>query len=60
MNIATEELMYKLHDTIIWYRFNQQPCNSNRQLTNQVEYVFMLRHTSAGIELNKEDAYNAN
>ena len=60
MNIATEELMYKLHDTIIWYRFNQQPCNSNRQLTNQVEYVFMLRHSSAGIELNKEDAYKNN
>lgn len=60
MNIATEELMYKLHDTIIWYRFNQQPCNSNRQLTNQVEYVFMLRHSSAGIELNKESAYKNN
>lgn len=60
LNIATEELMYKLHDTIIWYRFNQQPCNSNRQLTNQVEYVFMLRHTSAGVELNKELAYQAN
>jgi DNA modification methylase len=60
LNIATEELMYKLHDTIIWYRFNQQPCNSNRQLTNQVEYVFMLRHTSAGVDLNKEEAYNKN
>lgn len=60
LNIATEELMYKLHDTVIWYRFNQQPCNSNRQLTNQVEYVFMLRHTSAGVELNKEAAYNQN
>jgi DNA modification methylase len=60
LNIATEELMYKLHDTIIWYRFNQQPCNSNRQLTNQVEYVFMLRHTSAGVDLNKDEAYNKN
>ena len=60
MNIATEELMYKLHDTIIWYRFNQQPCNSSRQLTNQVEYVFMLRHTSAGVELNKESCYTVN
>jgi len=60
LNIASEELMYKLHDTIVWYRYNQQPCNSNRQLTNQVEYVFMLRHTSAGVELNKKDAYNKN
>ena len=58
MEIATRELMFKLHDTIIWYRYNQQPANTNRQLTNQCEYVFMLRHTSAGIELNKEDAYN--
>lgn len=57
MNIATRELMYKLHDTIIWYRYNQQPANTNRQLTNQCEYIFMLRHTSAGISLHKEDAY---
>lgn len=60
MEIATRELMYKLHDTIIWYRYNQQPANTNRQLTNQCEYVFMLRHTSAGVELDKESAYNAN
>ena len=60
MEIATRELMYKLHDTIIWYRYNQQPANTNRQLTNQCEYIFMLRHTSAGIELDKESAYNAN
>ena len=53
MNIATEELMYKLHDTIIWYRYNQQPANTTRQLTNQCEYVFMLRHTSDGVNLNK-------
>ena len=60
MEIATRELMYKLHDTIIWYRYNQQPANTNRQLTNQCEYIFMLRHTSAGVELDKESAYNAN
>ena len=42
MEIATRELMYKLHDTIIWYRYNQQPANTNRQLTNQCEYIFML------------------
>lgn len=60
MHIATEELMYKLHDTIIWYRYNQQPANTTRQLTNQCEYIFMLRHTSDGIVLNKENAYNKN
>ena len=57
MNIATRKLMYKLHDTIIWYRYNQQPANTDRQLTNQCEYIFMLRHTSAGISLHKDDAY---
>lgn len=57
MEIATRKLMYKLHDTIIWYRYNQQPANTNRQLTNQCEYIFMLRHTSAGVELNKKAAY---
>lgn len=58
MEIATSKLMYKLHDTVIWYRYNQQPANTDRQLTNQCEYVFMLRNTSAGIKLNKEAAYN--
>ena len=57
MEIATREQMYKLHDTIIWYRYNQQPANTDRQLTNQCEYIFMLRHTSAGVELHKADAY---
>lgn len=57
MEIATRQLMFKLHDTIIWYRYNQQPANTTRQLTNQCEYIFMLRHTSAGVHLNKEDAY---
>ena len=56
--IATRKLMYKLHDTIIWYRYNQQPANTNRQLTNQQEFIFMLRHTSANITLNKKDAYD--
>ena len=60
MEIATRQLMYKLHDTIIWYRYNQQPANTSRQLTNQCEYIFMLRHTSANVELHKEDAYNLN
>jgi site-specific DNA-methyltransferase (adenine-specific) len=60
MQIATEELMYKLHDTIIWYRYNQQPANTSRQLTNQCEYVFMLRHSSNGVELNKVKAFELN
>lgn len=60
MNIATLELMYKLHDTIIWYRYNQQPANTKRQLTNQCEYIFMLKHTSANTELNKNEAYSKN
>ena len=60
MNIATEKLMYKLHDTIIWYRYNSQPANTTRQLTNQCEYIFMLRHTSNNIYLNKKEAYEKN
>ena len=60
MDIATQELMFKLHDTVIWYRYNQQPANTSRQLTNQCEYIFMLRHTSANVELDKESAYAVN
>ena len=60
MNIATEELMYKLHETIIWYRYNQQPANTERQLTNQCEYLFMLRHTSDGVKLDKVTAMELN
>lgn len=58
MNIATKDVMFKLHDTVIWYRYNQQPANTSRQLTNQCEYIFMLRHTSAGIKLNKQAVYS--
>jgi site-specific DNA-methyltransferase (adenine-specific) len=57
MNIATRKIMFKLHDTIIWYRYNQQPANTNRQLTNQCEYVFMLRNTSANVKLDKDLLY---
>jgi site-specific DNA-methyltransferase (adenine-specific) len=60
MEIATKKIMFKLHDTIIWYRYNQQPANTVRQLTNQCEYIFMLRHTSANVELNKIEAYEKN
>ena len=59
MEIATRQVMFKLHDTIIWYRYNQQPANTERQLTNQCEYVFMLRNTSANVSLNKQAAYDA-
>lgn len=58
MELATRKVMFKLHDTIIWYRYNQQPANTNRQLTNQCEYIFMLRHTSANIELYKQKVYD--
>ena len=60
LNIATRELMFKLHDTIIWYCYNRQPANTNRQLTNQTEYIFMLRQSSANVELYKEEAYKYN
>lgn len=60
MELATRGLMYKLHDTIIWYRYNQQPANTDRQLTNQCEYIFMLRHTSANTELHKDKAFELN
>ena len=54
LEIATRKVMFKLHDTVIWYRYNQQPANTDRQLTNQCEYIFLLFHTSAGVKLNKE------
>ena len=57
MDIATKKLMYKLHDSVIWYRYNQQPANTTRQLTNQVEYVFCLRKSSFGIDFDKKSAY---
>ena len=59
MNVFTDR-MFKLHDTIIWNRYNQQPANTIRQLTNQCEYIFMFRNFSAGIELNKKIAYEKN
>lgn len=60
MEVATRKVMFKLHDTIVWYRYNQQPANTPRQLTNQCEYIFMLRHTSANIDLHKSEAYEKN
>ena len=57
LNICNR-LMFKLHDTIVWYVYNRQPSNSSRQLTNQTEYVLMLRNTSANVVLDKDSAYN--
>ena len=56
LNICNR-LMFKLHDTIVWYVYNRQPSNSSRQLTNQTEYVLMLRNTSANVTLDKDSAY---
>ena len=60
LEVATKKLMFKLHDTIIWYRYNNQPANTDRQLTNQCEYIFLLRHTSANVNFHKDEAYNHN
>lgn len=60
LNICTNKIMFKLHDTIIWYVYNRQPANTNRQLTNQHEYIFMLRHSSNDIDLHKKELYDYN
>ena len=61
LNICIEE-GWKLHDTIIWYRTNSQPFNTNRNLTNQYEFIFLLRHNSSNVNINKDkkllDKYN--
>ncbi len=57
LDICTNDIMFKLHDTIIWYVYNRQPANTVRQLTNQYEYVFMLRHSSNNVNLNKKEVY---
>ena len=45
---------YKLCDTIIWFVHNRQPANSKRQLTNQHEYIFLLRKHNNNIDIHKE------
>ena len=60
LNICTNNIMFKLHDTIIWYVYNRQPANTNRQLTNQHEYIFMLRHSSNDVDLHKKELYDYN
>jgi len=54
LNIATRKLYYKLHDTVIWYRYNSQPANTDRQLTNQIEFLFVLVKKSALVKFYKE------
>lgn len=60
LNICTNKIMFKLHDTIIWYVYNRQPANTKRQLTNQHEYIFMLRHSSNDVDLHKKELYDYN
>lgn len=53
LEIATR--YFRLHDTIIWYRYNSQPVNTDRQLTPQYEFVFMLVKNPKNYHLNKEE-----
>ena len=52
MNICLK--YWKLHDTIIWNVYNRQPANTTRQLTNQMEFLFVFRHKSANARYYKE------
>ena len=52
MNICLKD--WKLHDTIIWNVYNRQPANTTRQLTNQMEFLFVFRHKSAGAMYYKD------
>ena len=45
---------WKLHDTIIWNCYNRQPANTDRQLTNQTEFLFVFRHQGAGAVMYKD------
>lgn len=44
---------FTLHDTIIWYRYNSQPVNTDRQLTPQYEFIFMMCKYPSNYHLNK-------
>ena len=50
---------WKLHDTIIWNVYNRQPANTERQFTNQHEYLFVFRHQGAGAVIHKEGIIEA-
>jgi len=45
---------FTLHDTIIWYRYNSQPVNTNRQLTPQYEFIFMMCKYPSEYQLEKQ------
>lgn len=49
---------WKLCDTIIWFVHNRQPANTKRQLTNQTEYIFLLRKHNNNINIHKERIQN--
>lgn len=53
MNICIEN-GWKLHDTVIWYVYNRQPYSTKRQLTNQYEFIFVFRHNSNNVVINKD------
>lgn len=57
MNICIEN-GWKLHDTIIWYKTNNQQVNSNRQLAGRYEFIFLFRHNSNNVIINKTDIIN--
>jgi len=46
---------WKLHDTIIWYKTNNQQVNSKRQLAGRYEFIFLFRHNSNNVKINKEN-----
>lgn len=50
---------WKLHDTIIWNVYNRQPANTERQFTNQTEFLFVFRHHSANAVIHKEGIVEA-
>ena len=52
MNLCIDE-GWKLHDTIIWNRYNAQPFNTKRNLTNTQEFIFLFRHHSNDVVINK-------
>jgi site-specific DNA-methyltransferase (adenine-specific) len=54
MNICIEN-GWKLHDTIIMNIYNRQPANTLRNFTNQTEFIFVFRHNSNNVVLNKEN-----
>lgn len=50
---------WKLHDTIVWNVYNRQPANTQRQLTNQTEFLFVFRHHSANAKYYKDGLIEA-